>query len=107
MKDAITLDETDPFESTLIEIVKTFRKKNADYADGASWSSNFEDVASQMNFAHPVQAADALIAVKQARLRSLSTKGVQPQNESVLDTYLDRSVYSIIAYALLLDERFQ
>lgn len=104
--DRITLDEDDPFESVLINIVKTFRKKNADYADGSSWSSNFEDVASQMGFEHPVLAADALIAVKQARLRSLAAKGVQPENESVLDTYLDRAVYGVIALALLQDDRF-
>lgn len=103
--DIIALNPEDPFENALIGMVKTFRKKNADYADGERWSSNFDDVAKQMGFDHPVKAADALIAVKQARLRSLAKRGTEPQNESVLDTYLDRAVYGVIAYALLVEER--
>lgn len=102
----ITLDTNSAFERTLIDVVKMFRAKNKDYADGQSWSSNFEDVATQMGFEHPVVACDALIAVKQARLRSLGHTGNEPVNEGVLDTYLDRAVYSVIALALLQDGRF-
>lgn len=103
----IVLDPHDPFESVLVKIILMFRAKNKDYADGESWSSNFEDVAKQENMDHPVRAADALIAVKQARLRALGKKKIDPVNESVLDTYIDRAVYSVIAYALLIDPRFQ
>jgi hypothetical protein len=103
----IVLDPHDPFEAVLIKVILMFRAKNKDYADGESWSSNFEDVAKQENMDHPVRAADAFIAVKQARLRALGKKKTDPANESVYDTYLDRAVYSVIALALIGDERFR
>lgn len=91
-------------DSALQAVRKVFERKNADYSDGRSWDSNFQDVASQMGFPTPVDAADALIAVKQARLRSLRERGTMPRNESVADTYIDRTVYAVIALALLLEQ---
>ncbi len=85
----------------LDRIRDTFRSKNADYADDkAAWSSNFDDVARQMAWNSPLEAAEALIAVKQARLRSMRANGRLPLNEAVDDTILDRAVYSVIALAL-------
>lgn len=104
--DKVVLNPDNAFEAALINMVRTYRRKNHDYAQHDNWSSNFEDVANQMGFEHPVLAADALIAVKQARLRSLAYNGVDPENEGVIDTYEDRAVYAVIALALLKDERF-
>lgn len=84
-------------------IQDTFAKKNADYADKSSWRSNFDQVAKQMCFKDGVDSADTLIAVKQARLQALRANGTSPKNESLIDTYLDRMVYAVIAYALVLD----
>ncbi len=89
-------------EEALATIRKVFEQKNADYSDGRSWSSNFEDVAGQTGLT-PAAVAEVLIAVKQARLRSLTTTGNTPNHEAVADTYLDRAVYSVIRLALDLD----
>ena len=82
----------------LRDIASTFAKKNADYAYG-TWRSNFDDSAAQQ-LVDPIDVANMLIAVKQARLKSLSASGRVPANESVRDTLLDRAVYAIIALAL-------
>jgi hypothetical protein len=79
-----------------------FAKKNADYAAG-DWKSNFMDVAVQMGWDSPAEAAEVLIAVKQARLKSLRVNGREPANESVTDTVLDRAVYALIRLAMELE----
>lgn len=93
-----------PVNEALATLRDTFQRKNADYAKDTSWRSNFDAIAGQMGFS-ALTAADTLVAVKQARLQALTANGRAPQNEAVIDTYLDRMVYSCIAYALLLDER--
>lgn len=92
-----------PVREAIRTIADTFRRKNADYADGSSWRSNFADVARQMAF-DDLDAAEVLIAVKQARLKSLRANGRTPQNESVADTVLDRAVYAVIALAIYLED---
>jgi hypothetical protein len=92
----------EPIESALAMMRQIFESKNADYASG-DWKSNFIDVASQMNFDSPGVACDTLIAVKQARLKSLTYNGRTPANEAVFDTYLDRAVYSLIRLAIAIE----
>lgn len=89
-----------PIKEALAKVETIFAKKNADYASG-SWRSNFDLVAAQMSVT-PVSVVDTMIAVKQARLAALN--GRPPENEAVEDTYLDRMVYGVIAYAVLLDQ---
>lgn len=93
------LDHTDPFESVIIDLVLTNRKKRADYAGGGNPFQNFIDSAYQLNTA-PGMSCEQLIATKQARLRNLLGTGTAPQNEPVHDSILDRAVYSIIALAM-------
>lgn len=97
----VTLNEEDPFERVLVDIVKTNRKKRADYAvDGSPWS-NFEFTAGVLNMP-PVDAAVHNVAQKLARLTSLRANGrmADTANEAVTDTYLDMAVYATIAYAI-------
>jgi len=91
-----------PVDRAILRAISTFTNKNADYADDSSWRSNFDDIAAQEG-RPALQVADTMINVKQARLRALRANGRAPVNEALEDTYLDRMVYSIIAYALLLD----
>lgn len=83
-------------------ITSTFAGKSKDYAADSDWQSNFKDIAQQLDI-EPIDAVETLIAVKQARLRSLRVNGRTPQNESVLDTRLDRAVYAVIALAMALE----
>jgi hypothetical protein len=99
VKRATTTDSIPPAIDGALNMMRAiFASKNADYAEG-TWDSNFADVARQMGFDRET-AADVLIAVKQARLRSLRTNGRLPQNEAVADTVLDRAVYALIALAM-------
>ena len=87
-------------KNIIITIVETFASKNADYAaDADGWRSNFDDIARQCGIS-ATEAANTLIAVKQARLRALSSNGRAPANEAIEDTLLDRAVYAVIALAL-------
>lgn len=104
--ESITLDPSNDFERVLIEMVKTSRKKRADYAgtgeNDHAWQ-NFYDSAYQLSntAGHSVET---LIATKQARLRVLLPKHWDgesgPKNEPIADTLLDRAVYSVIAVCL-------
>lgn len=95
----IKLDEADPFEAAVADMVRTNRKKRRDYtAEGASPWENFDRVEDQtgMPFGSSIEMH---IATKQARLRALVSRGGEPQNESMEDSLLDRAVYSTIALA--------
>lgn len=94
-----------PIAAAMLKIVSTFTRKNADYADDTNWRSNFDDIAAQTNMGAQ-DAAEVFIAVKQARLKSLRRNGREKEtmNEAIEDTLLDRMVYCVIAYALMLDD---
>lgn len=96
--EVLELDPTDPIERVLIDIVKTNRKKRADYAQDGSIFSNFEQAAFSAGTTVE-QGIEYMIATKQARLIALRSNGREPQNESVQDTMLDRAVYCVIALA--------
>lgn len=98
------LNPDDPFERVIMDMVATNRRKRADYAvDGSPWS-NFDDTANALGIEGftPGDSVNFNIEQKSARLRSLRKNGrmSDPRNESVADTYLDRSVYSVIALAM-------
>lgn len=108
LSDAVTLDPNDPFDAAIIPIVLMNRRKRQDYAhDGNDPFTNFRESSAALGLAGfgAVEAADFNIAQKQARLAALRKNGRfdDPANEAVEDTYLDRAVYSIIAYALRLE----
>ena len=94
-----------PIAQAMLKIESTFTRKNADYAKDTNWRSNFDSIAAQMGFS-ALTAADTFVAVKQARLQALTANGRvnATLNEAIEDTYLDRMVYGVIAYALLLDD---
>lgn len=98
------LDPNDPIDQVLEKMVKTNRAKRRDYAADSDIFSNFRDVARMLGIpgVGAEEIAYILLLVKVARLRSLRVNGRMddPSNESVLDTYLDLGVYSVIVQAL-------
>lgn len=96
---AFELNEDDPFESIVLEMVKINRKKRGDYAGTDWWTQNFYDSAYQTN-STAGHSVEQLIATKQSRLRVLSKPGKVPNNESILDTLIDRAVYSVLAVGI-------
>jgi hypothetical protein len=86
------------FNEALALIQAMHDKKVHDYASNDNEFSNFETSAAFAGTSVH-DSFNVLLGIKQARLLELTKSGKEPKNESILDTYLDRAVYSIIAYA--------
>jgi hypothetical protein len=100
---AAELDPADPIDAVLIEMHNIQRAKRKDYAFDGNPFSNFEGAAVRVALpgVTALEIIEVLIAVKDERLAALGNNGRAPANEGVLDTYLDRAVYSAIALAYL------
>lgn len=105
------LNENDPFERQLIKMVQTNRKKRADYSGTKDPWQNFYDSAYQVGRTAG-ESCEVLIATKQSRLRNLLQNHFKydnefiPNNEPIVDTLLDRAVYSVIAMALWAEDGY-
>lgn len=106
--DSIILDPNDPFDAALIPMVLTNRKKRADYATDGDPFSNFRVTSDALGLSGFGAKESALFNVLQkvARLKALRENGRMDDaaNEAVIDTYMDLSVYSVILYALALED---
>jgi len=101
--ETITLHLKDPFDNAIFQIIKTAERKRADYASKAAPFSNFEFTASYFGL-RIYQSADFNELQKLARLRELNQPGMEPINEPVMDSYLDKAVFAVLAYAMYLQE---
>jgi hypothetical protein len=93
------LNPNDPFESALIDIATMNRRKRADYATDNDIFSNFRGAGARTGL-DAGKIVDVMLAIKEERMMALKANGRDPQNESVLDTLLDRAVYGVIGYAI-------
>jgi hypothetical protein len=95
------LGDWNPSLAQLIEeILRVHLKKSHDYTHGGNPYSNFEGISSRTGL--PIDKVfQVQISVKEERLVSLLTEAKDPQNESILDTYLDQALYTLLraAYA--------
>ena len=100
----LTLEDVPPvLYAALEQIVATQRKKAADYAKVADPFSNFGLTAQFFGMTN-YEAADFNEVQKLARLAALRlNKRDTPENEAVEDTYLDKAVYAVLAFAMYLD----
>lgn len=108
MDEKIELDPDDPFDAAIIPMVLTNRKKRLDYATDGDPFSNFKDTSDDLGLIGFGAKESALFNVlqKKARLKALRLNGRidDPSNEAVIDTYMDLAVYSVILYALALQD---
>jgi hypothetical protein len=81
-----------------------YRRKRARYAKDGSPFGNFETTSNLMGVegVGPTEGALFNVTQKLARLKSLGQNGRMddPQNEAVLDRYLDLAVYGILAHPI-------
>lgn len=98
----VILDEDDPFESALADLVMTNRSKRRDYAHDGDPFSNFKATAEFAGFEVPWMSALFNCSQKLARISSLRSNGrlEDTSHEGVQDTLLDNAVYAIIAYSM-------
>lgn len=98
----LKLDPKDPFESALIGMVETNRKKRKDYALDDDIFSNFDATSVFAGFQNRWMSALFNCSQKLARVTSLRANGRlgDVQNEAVEDTLLDNAVYAVIALAI-------
>ena len=99
--ETVTLSLDDAFDSAIFQIIKTAERKRADYASKAAPFSNFEFTAAYFGL-RSYQSADFNELQKLARLRELNMPGVEPTNEPVMDSYLDKAVFAVLAFAMYL-----
>lgn len=92
-----------PIAKAVTQMLAIFRRKNADYSSGEYWAQNLKDAGEQVG-KDASHACEVMIGVKQGRLANLTASGKPPANEAVEDTVLDRAVYALMAFALLLEE---
>ena len=88
------------FEQAVQQILDMHRKKASDYTDAGEFDNFIE--SAQASGIETYQAIENLIGTKEARIRVIRRKmkeGKDASNEPLLDSYLDRAVYSIISYA--------
>lgn len=79
------------------------RRKRADYASDDNVFKNFDEVSiASQGMVTPKEYADIQVIMKTARIQNL--RGRSAVNEAVVDSYLDRAVYSILAYGLAVRE---
>jgi hypothetical protein len=83
------------FHSLLKQMGETHDRKNNDYAHDGNPYSNFEEAAATAGVSVD-QVFAVLIGIKLARLKALMLSGKTPNNESVLDSKLDLSVYAAL-----------
>lgn len=85
------------FAALLDEMAGLHDRKNADYANDGNPYSNFEQAAIVAEGFSGVDAVfAALIGVKLARLRELTSAGKTPNNESIADTRTDLAMYAAL-----------
>jgi hypothetical protein len=99
--ETVSLCLDDAFDNAIFQIIKTAERKRADYASKAAPFSNFEFTANYFGL-RIYQSADFNELQKLARLRELNQPGVEPTNEPVLDSYLDKAVFAVLAFAMYL-----
>lgn len=99
----------DTIREVLARIERMTTSKGHDYAVSEDFWSNFRGTAK--HFAIPMyEAADFNEIQKLERLRALRSKSddnmsATPLHEAVGDTYLDKAVYAVLAYAMYLDSQ--
>jgi soluble P-type ATPase len=100
----LRLEEEDPFEKVLLEIVSLQRNKAQDYAADGDTLKNMREVVQMLGIKEytVVEDCNAMVHRKSARINNL--RGRSARNESVRDSYVDRAVYAILAIVALDEE---
>lgn len=98
------LDPNDEFEARIIEMVRINRRKRHDYAGGANPYQNFDRNAASLGIEGygPLEDCLSMITRKIGRITNL--RGREPQNETVLDSWLDLAVYAALGYGIAVRE---
>lgn len=89
------------FDALLTHMKWLHSKKNYDYAADTNPFSNFEEAAQYAGVSVD-QVFKVLMGIKKARLDELTKAGKTPNNESILDTYIDYTMYSALRTAYML-----
>lgn len=98
------LNPNDPFEGPLIHVVEVQRRKRADYATPDDMWANFTYNAQMLNLPGYGPLEDILSMVTRKVGRITNLRGRPPQNESVIDSWLDLFVYAGLGYAYALKQ---
>lgn len=95
IRNEVVVRPTSTFNTILDEMKTVHGKKSADYANPSDRFSNFTEAASEAGCSVDT-VFRVLIGIKNGRIKQLMNSGVAPKNESLEDSILDRTVYSVL-----------
>jgi hypothetical protein len=98
----MTQQQQDALEEAFQRVRDILIAKGKDYGPTDRWAS-FRATAAYFG-GTLWESADFNEVQKLSRLAELRRAGVQPTNESVYDSYLDKAAYGILGLAMLIDE---
>jgi len=87
-------------------------KKSHDYADDEDVLGNFKRVSAackalNINSHEPYGFALSLLILKIDRINNLVSRGIEPENESVEDSFIDDHNYTDLTYACIIDKHMK
>ena len=88
------------FTKLLEDMAALHERKGHDYARDENPYSNFEEAAAEAG----VSVNDVfkvMVGIKNARIRELERSGKSPQNEALLDSYMDGLMYKALQLSYL------
>lgn len=80
------------FTKLLEDMARLHEQKGHDYARDENPYSNFEEAAKEAGVSVS-EVFKVMVAIKNARIRELERSGKTPQNEALLDSYMDGLMY--------------
>lgn len=95
IRNEVVVRQTSTFNTILDEMRSVHDKKSADYANPTDRYSNFTEAASEAGCSVDT-VFRVLIGIKNSRIKQLMNSGAAPKNESLEDSILDRTVYSVL-----------
>lgn len=88
------------FSNLLREMAELHARKSHDYAKNDNPFSNFEEAATEAGL-EVNEVFRVMIGIKNARIRELEGNGKTPENEALVDSYMDRLMYGALQLAYM------
>lgn len=100
----LQLNLDNPFERVIAEMVRLQRIKADDYADEDDTLKNMRFVVDFIKIPQYTVVEDCNVMVLRKTARIINLRGRSASNESVLDSYIDRAVYAVLAVVAAMEE---
>jgi len=97
-----TIEVPEYLAPAVVRLMTILRQKGADYGAVDDPWTNFRATSAFMR-CPPWECADFNEVQKLSRVATLRGKNGEPDNEALVDTYLDKAAYALLAFAMYLE----